>query len=145
MSPLIDCNIQKDSYHTALEPKWGPKFKQEKRKCVLGVRNWILLEVHETCSRKRADTSQAAPVALRCQQGHVSRADRTCTVIDRGSGMDGKKPGANHFPEIPPCSYTKSLYFTTSLARLSYETFDKILCAFWGVIHIFDDFPGIFL
>ena len=72
-SPLIDCNIQ-DSYHTALETKWGPKFKKEKRKCVLRVRNCMLLEAHETCSQKSADTLRVALVALRCQRCHVSRS-----------------------------------------------------------------------
>ena len=138
------CNIQKDRDHTALEPKWGPKYEKEKRKCILRVRNWIF--VRGTWDlQKSADTLQVALVALWYQQRHIGRSDRTCTVIDKGSDMDGKKPGANHFPEIPPCSYTKSLYFTTSLAHLSYEAFDKILCAFWGSIHIFGDFPGIFL
>ena len=138
------CNIQKDSDHTALEPKWGPKYKKEKRKCILGVRDWMF--VRGTWDlQKSADALQVALVALCCQECHIGRSDRTCSVIDKDSDMDGKKPGANHFPEIPPCSYTKSLYFTTSLAHLSCETFDKILCAFWGSIHIFGDFPGIFL
>ena len=95
------CNIQKDSDHTALEPKWGPKYKKEKRKCILGVRDWMF--VRGTWDlQKSADALQVALVALCCQECHIGRSDRTCSVIDKDSDMDGKKPGANHFPEIPP-------------------------------------------
>lgn len=54
-----------------------------------------------------------------------------------------RQPGANRFPEMPPCRLHKVADFTTSLAHLSMKLLTKYY-AFWGVIHIFDDFLASF-
>lgn len=114
--PFIDCNIQKNSYHTALN--WGPKFKKEKRKCIRRVRNWVFVRGMWNLQPEKcwyiAGGAGRTVVSAASHQQVSSHFHSNRQGLWHGWQKARSKPN----PEIPSCSYAKQLYFTTSLAHL---------------------------